>query len=141
MDYPTVLSNLEDTRCALGLDILSNHGNVPDMTKRDTPPRRLLRELADPIHVAGVTYQQKWIRCSKPTCDRWHGPYWYAKWRLPATKAGRGAHRSKYIGRELPESIVDAFRLESDDAAHIGREARREIAKRSRARARRDRTH
>src|SRR5216110_2423521 len=46
-----------------------------------------------------VTYRQEHVRCGRENCTRCpHGPYWYAYWR----EGGR--LRSRYIGKELPES-------------------------------------
>jgi hypothetical protein len=102
------------------------------MPKRRGLPRRLRAELADPIHVAGVTYQQQFIQCSKPNCNEWHGPYWYAFYKVRETNRTK----SKYIGRELPQSVIDAFREEADTPEATLREARREVRKRARAASR-----
>lgn len=95
------------------------------------PPRRLLRELAPPIHLAGVTYQQKWIRCGKYCCrgrfPKWHGPYWYAFYKTTENRI-----KAKYIGIELPPAIVEEFHDQTATEAHIMREARREVRKRKR---------
>jgi hypothetical protein len=46
-----------------------------------------------------VTYRQESVRCGKPGCKKCpHGPYWYAYYREG------GKLRSRYIGRNLPES-------------------------------------
>ena len=49
----------------------------------------------DRIDGASVTYQRELIRCGKPRCNKWHGPYWYAYW----TAGGRT--RTLYIGKRL----------------------------------------
>lgn len=58
-----------------------------------------------PLHVEGVTYQSKMIRCGKKTCRKGctrgvpsHGPYWYAVY----WDAKQGKTRSIYVGKELP---------------------------------------
>lgn len=105
---------------------------------RTRPPRRLLAELAEPIHVDGVTYQQRWILCSSTYCDdrTWHGPYWYAFWKPPVRGKGKartgGVTKTKYVGRKLPKDVVDAFHSRANDAAEVMREAQREVKKRRR---------
>lgn len=78
-------------------------------TKKRTqrPPPALARTLEPPIHLDGVTYQQKFILCSKPTCSKWHGPYWYAfyKPRVDPTSTTKPKTKSKYIGRNLPATV------------------------------------
>lgn len=98
-------------------------------TKKRTkkPPRALLRELQPPIHLDGATYQQQYILCSKPSCTKWHGPYWYAYFRAGART------KSRYIGKNLPASVVDQVRAQADDAKTIAREVAR--VKRARKRA------
>jgi hypothetical protein len=64
-----------------------------------------------PIHdqLAGssVTYQLERVKCGKPKCRKWHGPYWYAYW-----SAG-GRTRSLYIGKLLrPAAEVATERSE-----------------------------
>jgi hypothetical protein len=52
-----------------------------------------------------VTYRLETVRCGKSGCKSCpHGPYWYAYFR------DGGRLRSRYIGRELPEGVVDALR-------------------------------
>jgi len=74
-------------------------------------------------HLAHVTYQLRFIRCGKPRCDRWHGPYWYAFYRDSAPIGGAGARkagktRCTYIGRTLPAELAAALgRGEVDSAA------------------------
>jgi len=92
-------------------------------------PRRLKRELAEPIHMAGVTYQQRYVWCGKMTCERWHGPYWYAFFKT----RGRNTTRAKYLGRMLPPSVVEAFMADAGSEEHLAREARRELVKRKRS--------
>lgn len=89
------------------------------MKRRRRPPRALLAELHEPIHLDGATYQHKWILCSKPNCRDWHGPYWYAYY-----KAGTRT-KARYIGRELPQLVVDQVRAAANDAKTIAREAAR----------------
>jgi hypothetical protein len=96
--------------------------------KRRKPPRALLRELEDPQHLDGVTYQQQYVLCSKPTCTKWHGPYWYAFYRTQPTKPNAKSRvRSKYVGKELPPAIVEQIRarIVDGDEQHIAREAER----------------
>lgn len=71
--------------------------------------RRPRRARRDGTHLAGVTYQQKFIWCSNRRCKRCatsktppHGPYWYAFFRTATTK---GRLRSKYIGKKLPPEV------------------------------------
>lgn len=40
-----------------------------------------------------VTYQLEHVLCGK--CPKWHGPYWYAYWRIG------GKLRKLYIGRNF----------------------------------------
>ena len=48
-----------------------------------------------------VTYRRQEVRCGKRGCTRCpHGPYWYAYWRED------GRLKSRYIGRDLPESAA-----------------------------------
>jgi hypothetical protein len=42
-----------------------------------------------------VTYQRELVRCGKPKCRKWHGPYWYAYWTV-GTRT-----RTLYIGKVL----------------------------------------
>ena len=50
-----------------------------------------------------VTYRLESVRCGKEGCKSCpHGPYWYAYYRED------GKLRSRYIGRELPESQAPA---------------------------------
>jgi hypothetical protein len=83
------------------------------MPRRSDPPpgaRRSPEALADPLHVGGVTYQQRMVRCGRDVCKKCaggrfgHGPYWYAFWR-----SGQRT-RSKYVGRELPAEISAAVK-------------------------------
>lgn len=54
----------------------------------------------------GITYRQEYRRCTSPKCkcatdpEHKHGPYWYA------TQTGS---RPKYIGKNLPESVINAY--------------------------------
>lgn len=82
-------------------------------TKRKTP-----KVDAKPVHAGGVTYQQKYIRCGKPTCRKWHGPYWYAFW-----KRGRST-ASRYIGKALPSYVHNAARAQAGGDGELGRLAR-----------------
>src|ERR1051325_9351467 len=60
----------------------------------------------DRLGDSSVTYQLEFVKCGKPRCDRWHGPYWYAYW----TSGGRS--RSLYIGKLLkPASEVAVERV------------------------------
>lgn len=49
----------------------------------------------DKLGEASVTYQLEHVKCGKPKCSKWHGPYWYAYW-----SAG-GKTRSLYVGKTL----------------------------------------
>ena len=54
---------------------------------------------------ACCTLRLELVRCGKPKCSTWHGPYWYAYWK-------DGARTGKaYVGKVLPESIA-GVRLE-----------------------------
>jgi hypothetical protein len=79
------------------------------------PPRRSPAPAADPqlsppVHVGGVVYQQRMVRCGSDACRKCvggryaHGPYWYAFW----GEKGTGRTRTKYIGRELPPELLKA---------------------------------
>lgn len=55
-------------------------------------------------YLAGVHYQQEYVRCGKPACKACkgsigHGPYWYAYTRTGAML------RKTYVGKELPENV------------------------------------
>ena len=52
-----------------------------------------VHDLVDGRH--SVTYQRELIKCGKPKCRKWHGPYWYAYW-----SAGSRT-RTLYIGKQL----------------------------------------
>lgn len=69
---------------------------------RATENARALGILEVQVHVAGVTYQHKLIRCGKKRCNKWHGPYWYAFWK----RGGRTC--SRYVGKELPRAVREA---------------------------------
>jgi hypothetical protein len=86
----------------------------------------LQRELLEPIHVDGVTYQQKFVWCGLWRCDAWHGPYWYAYYWRPGGRrpTGKGT-AAKYIGRDLPRAVVEQWRQLADDERAIAREAMR----------------
>lgn len=61
----------------------------------------------DTIAGASVTYQLERVKCGKPRCRKWHGPYWYAYW-----TAG-GKTRTLYIGKQRrPASDVATELLE-----------------------------
>src|SRR3569623_2209451 len=51
---------------------------------------------------ASVTYQLERVRCGKPKCRKWHGPYWYAYFTMG------NATRTLYIGKVLraAESVL-----------------------------------
>jgi hypothetical protein len=52
-------------------------------------------------YATNVRYRQQYVRCGKASCTRCpHGPYWYAYWRE------NGRARSRYVGKQLPESAV-----------------------------------
>ncbi len=52
-----------------------------------------------------VTYRLESVKCGKPDCKSCpHGPYWYAYYR-----EGKRL-KSRYIGRELPESVKRSLR-------------------------------
>ena len=53
----------------------------------------------EPRPTGKVTYRQEQVRCGRDACTKCpHGPYWYAYWR----EGGR--LRSRYIGKDLPDS-------------------------------------
>lgn len=69
-------------------------------TLRKTPRGKnrwvsVVNPLHDKLGDASVTYQLEYVKCGKPNCDKWHGPYWYAYW-----SAG-GKTRSLYLGKTL----------------------------------------
>jgi Arc/MetJ family transcription regulator len=91
-------------------------------------------KLEKPVHAGGVTYQQKLIRCGKPTCRKWHGPYWYAFW-----KHGRST-KSRYVGKALPAYVraaVQSEQLGGDRQLGVAARAVHEEAITAAARARR----
>jgi hypothetical protein len=70
--------------------------------------RGLLLSLGDEssatdVGEGNVTYRLESVKCGKPGCKSCpHGPYWYAYFR-EGDKL-----RSRYIGRELPDSVKAA---------------------------------
>lgn len=77
---------------------------------------------APPEIPRNATVRAQWIRCSKGDCSSCngttvkmrkdgahvgHGPYWYAAWKVSRRT------RSKYIGRELPDVLID--QIANDD--------------------------
>lgn len=99
----------------------------------------------------GVTYMQQWVWCGKRRCRTCpHGPYWYAFYARPSsrkvttTRRGRhgriervvttivGGTGHKYIGKRLPPSILEAFRVAAEtttltdaEVARLRRQRRR----------------
>jgi hypothetical protein len=67
------------------------------ITKASPTRKRLPSTGRDPVSVGGVTYQLRYVRCGKPRCRRWHGPYWYSY-----RKVG-GRVVCRYIGKREPE--------------------------------------
>jgi hypothetical protein len=66
--------------------LISREGVDPDATPVGARPK--------------VSYRQEPVRCGRKNCTRCpHGPYWYAYWRED------GRLRSRYIGKELPQSV------------------------------------
>jgi hypothetical protein len=61
--------------------------------------KRTPAKAGEPIHLAGVTYQLRWVKCGKPNCIKKHGPYWYA-----FTKVGGRVH-TRYVGKKLPVDV------------------------------------
>lgn len=60
-----------------------------------------------------VTYQRELVKCGKPKCRKWHGPYWYAYW----TEGTRT--RTLYIGKILrPAADVLTERSRRRPAEH-----------------------
>jgi hypothetical protein len=55
----------------------------------------VVNPLHDKLGDSSVTYQLEYVKCGKPKCDKWHGPYWYAYW----SEAGRT--RTLYVGKVL----------------------------------------
>jgi hypothetical protein len=78
---------------------------------------------------ASLTFSLQWIRCGKPACELWHGPYWYAYWKE------EGRNRSRYLGRNLPAFVVEAFREASASEEMTAVESRRLNSERKRRRA------
>lgn len=56
----------------------------------------------DEFKVNGVTYRQRFNTCNKPVCKchggEKHGPYWYAFGDVGT---------AKYVGKELPQWVID----------------------------------
>lgn len=87
------------------------------------------------MHAGGVTYQLKFILCSKPACSKWHGPYWYAYW-----KRGRSTS-SRYVGKALPNYVRAAAQAEQlGGDGQLGKVAREVLEQASDAAARARRT-
>lgn len=61
---------------------------------------------ADSIDGRSVTYQRELVKCGKPKCRKWHGPYWYAYWTW-----GKRT-RTLYIGKV--RRSAHSVRLERD---------------------------
>lgn len=71
----------------------------------DDPPPNISRIVIEKRRTRSATLQLELVKCGKPRCRVCkavpaHGPYWYAYW-----KHG-GRTRTKYIGKELPESFT-----------------------------------
>jgi hypothetical protein len=64
------------------------------------------------IVINGVTYRKQYRKCGNPNCrcaEDWskaHGPYWYAD-------------GTKYIGKELPEWILNHLALLQTEKDHL----------------------
>lgn len=53
--------------------------------------------IAEKFEFRGVTYESRWVKCNKPTCEQCpHGPYWYAVVHLFDKKPV-----TRYIGKNL----------------------------------------
>ena len=70
------------------------------VSSRVGPVAPALTPLPEPSRAGPkVSFRQQYVRCGKAACSRCpHGPYWYAFWREGARV------RSRYVGKELPES-------------------------------------
>lgn len=87
-----------------GAGVLSNILRPPAELWLDKAMRTPPAAIEPPRHLAGVTYQLKWIQCGKRRCRKWHGPYWYA-----FARSGKRV-KATYIGRTLPPEIDAATR-------------------------------
>ena len=58
---------------------------------------------------AGATLRLQLVQCGKPHCKKWHGPYWYAFWKV------NGKTRSAYVGSR--ERLVAMLEARSHDHA------------------------
>lgn len=56
-----------------------------------------------------VCYKRELVKCGKKSCDRWHGPYWYAYWR-----SGRRT-KKRYIGKDFHELAALSADLVAND--------------------------
>jgi hypothetical protein len=72
---------------------LHKTGAARKSRRKKNPVVEVLAE-HDLIDGCSVTYQRELVKCGKPRCRKWHGPYWYAYW----TRGIRT--RSLYIGKE-----------------------------------------
>jgi hypothetical protein len=79
---------------------------------RRAKPKRSKKQIVevlpgvDKIDGRSVTYQRELVKCGKPKCRKWHGPYWYAYWTW-----GKRT-RTLYIGKV--RRSAHAVRLERD---------------------------
>jgi hypothetical protein len=79
---------------------------------RRAKPKRSKKQIVevlpgvDKIDGRSVTYQRELVKCGKPKCKKWHGPYWYAYWTW-----GKRT-RTLYIGKV--RRSAHSVRLERD---------------------------
>src|ERR1700674_5522400 len=76
---------------------------IADMGQPPEPPENPNRAVVEERRTPGGTVRLELVKCGKERCKRCaggpaHGPYWYAYWKE------NGRTRSKYIGKQLPES-------------------------------------
>jgi hypothetical protein len=69
------------------------------------PQPKTSRIIVEQRRMRSATLQLELVKCGKPRCRACkaapaHGPYWYAYWKH------EGRMRTKYIGKELPESFT-----------------------------------
>lgn len=67
------------------------------------------------FNVEHVHYRRQYVKCGRIVCKKCpHGPYWYAY------QKSRGRLLKTYIGRELPERVIDHVkRLFPELADHL----------------------
>jgi hypothetical protein len=93
----------KDLRTAAGHSLCNR---PPAGLHKKAPPaglHKVRRRLAIP---RGATLRKQLVQCGKAGCRKWHGPYWYAFWKVD------GRTRSAYVGsdRRMRELVAERER-------------------------------